>query len=258
MKKRELKQTPTLKTQDQTSINEETKKPQILKQEKPIQTPILKTPITMKKKEEPRKIKSTIIKELNYKQVVHKYSAENYQQFFNNSSIVKLMREYSNLYSDNLEKKYNKVLKEIIREKLSYIENEINSMKEIFNKSIDPKINYDELVFKDNSQKIENKSNKGEFKDIFDSNSIKDIKEKIKVLPKDKVESLKFNVEYADFYLNVDIDKSFELFKENISSKNISNDTKSLLEQFTKNFITRIYELDRLVYVYNFLLKYFF
>jgi hypothetical protein len=230
------------------------KKPQILKQEKSNQANIEKTSVTMKKMEQPRTLKIREMKELNFKQIVQKQTTENYHHLLNNSNIIKLMREYSNLYSDNLEKKYNKILKEIIREKVAVIENEINSMRDIFNNAKESKINVDEFVNKESAQttKKNDKINKGEFKDTFDlsKHSIKDIKLKVETLPKSTTESIIFNTEYANFYLNIDIDKSFEIYKDNISNKSISNKKdSSSLEEFANNFINRIYELDRLIYV---------
>ena len=131
-------------------------------------------------------------------------------------------------------------------------------MKAIFNNKKNTKINFEELSVKDNKENkvntninADNKINKNEFKNIFDLNkhSIKEIKEKVKALPKDKLESLKFNIEHSYFYLNVDIDKSFDIFKANILGKKINNDTKALVEEFVEKFISRIYELDKLIYV---------
>lgn len=236
------------------------------KQPEPKQALPEKAPVVMRKKEEAQKPKQRaegVSKDLPYKEIIKSQTSENYQFLFNNAAIVKLMREYSNLYSDSLEKKYNKILKEIIREKVFSIESEIKSMKEIREKMKNTKINFDEFKLNYNSYNNEqqNKINeKSEFKNIFDlsKNSIKEIKEKIKALPPNKTESLRFNVEYSDFYLNVDIDKSFEIFRENILNKTVTSDLKATVEEFSEHFLLRIYELDRLIYVILILILIYF
>lgn len=220
------------------------------KKQEPVQASPPKAPLVMKRKEEVKPKPRVIVSELTYKEIIQTQATENYKYLFNNAAIVKLMREYSNLYADSLEKKYNKVLKETIREKVLSIETEINAMKQIFEKMKNTKFNNDEFKFDSSSSSVTgNESN--EFKNIFDlrKNSIKAIKEKIKALPQNKTQSLRFNLEYSDFYLNVDVDKSFEIFKENIVSKTISSDLKAVVEDYIGNFLLRIYELDRLIYV---------
>jgi len=221
------------------------------------QIPPPKAPIIMKKKEEQKPKKQhveEISKDLYYKEIIETQKIENYQFLLNNAAILKLMREYSNFYSDNLKKKYNKILKEIIREKVFSIESEILSMKEISEKIKNTKINFEDLKF-DNFNKNNNNNIKGneksEYKNIFDlsKNSIKEIKEKIKALPLNKTESLRFNIEFSDFYLNVDIDKSYEIFKENIFAKSVPNNMKAAVEEYAGNFLMRTYELDRFIYV---------
>ena len=78
------------------------------------------------------------------------------------------------------------------------------------------------------------------------------IEQTIKNLPKEKTESIKFNLEYSYFYLNINIDKSFEIFKKFIFNKNMNNTFKSFYERYVESFISRIFELDRLIYVIKF------
>jgi hypothetical protein len=241
------------------------KSPSVAKQQEQKQTPPPKAPMVMKKKEEQKPKQQQveeISKDLSYKEIIETKTSENYQFLLNNAAILKLIREYSNFYSDNLEKKYNKILKEIIHEKVFSIESEIKSMKEISEKIKNTKINLGDLKF-DNSNMNKNNNIKGneksEYKNIFDlsRNSIIEIKEKIKALPQNKTESLRFNVEFSDFYLNVDIDKSYEIFKEFILAKSVPNDWKASVEEYAGNFLMRTYELDRFIYVTKLILKFF-
>jgi len=243
--------------------------PVIKKQpQEPEQQHAPKAPVVMRKKEEQHQQQQTpkqrteggFSKDLLYKEIIQNQKSENYQLLLNNASITKLVSEYSNLYSDSLEKKYSKILKEIIREKVFSIESEIKSMKEIYGKMKNTKINsekfkinnaYDNVFNKKVLPDESSKNEKKEFKNIFDlsKNSIKEVKEKIKALPLIKTESLRFNVEYSEFYLNVDVDKSFEIFKENILGKSISSDLKPALDLYAGRFLVRIYQLDKLIYV---------
>jgi len=211
----------------------------------------------MKKQQELKytftKANQTYDKELNYKKINKSQTQEKYNHLLTNSTILKIIREYSNLYVDNIEKKYAEILKGLIKEKYFELKNEIESMKQNFNNFKENKNFPEKFDFNHNLQINESIKNleKSEFSYIFDlnKNNIIDVKAKIKELPKEKYESLKFNVEYSDFYLSVDIDKSFEIFKNNLLDLKISYDLKKLVEEYATNFITRIFELDRLIYV---------
>lgn len=216
------------------------------------------------KKASDYKPKSTqnIVTDIDYKEIIQRKTSENIHFLFNNTAVVKLMREYANLYTDKLKKKYNKILKQIIREKVLSIEDEIESMKSLYAKMQNVKIDLKDLKFNNETNSNLNNNNKDnnvktqrEFKNIFDlsKNSIKEIKEQIKALPKNKTESLSFNIEHSQFYLNVDIDKSFEIFKENIFAQVIQNNSKTVIENYATNFLLRVLELDRIIYVIIFI-----
>lgn len=94
--------------------------------------------------------------------------------------------------------------------------------------------------------------NNSEFRNLFENNkdTIKQIEEKILALPKEKLQAENFNIEYSGFYLNINIDKSFEIFKEKIFPLNtIKSAFKANYEAYIQKFISRIIELDRMIYV---------
>ena len=92
--------------------------------------------------------------------------------------------------------------------------------------------------------------------DIFDlkKKSLKEIEENLNELSSEMNENdkIKMHLEHSFVYLNINIDKSFEIFLEKIRNGNFLETSKneiSLLEVYLERFISRILELDRIVYV---------
>jgi hypothetical protein len=163
------------------------------------------------------------------------------------------MDKYSILYTNSLKRKYNQITNEIILENIKSIEEKISEMKisfEILEKNVNAVDNkYEKQIF--SQPTLINTNNHQKFSHIFDSSkfSLKKIQENIDNLTKEEKSDLNIHIEHSYFYLNINIDKSFEIFIEEIRNKKIEDNLNYLIKEYCQRFISRILELDRLIYV---------
>lgn len=159
------------------------------------------------------------------------------------------MEQYSNLYSTNLKKKYNQITNQIILENINSIESKISELKNSLENNFE---NKDFNSFNREKSQKEAKFNS----EIFDLGkfSVKKIQENFNNLSQEQKNEIKMQIEHSFFYLNINIDKAFEIFMENFSNKDIAfnndnNDNDILMREYLERFISRIFELDRIIYV---------
>jgi len=171
--------------------------------------------------------------------------------FLKNPRINKIMEQYSNLYSNNLKKKYNQITNEIILENIKSIEDKISQMKNSLKK-----IEFSaEENFLQEKNDIKNTQKISEISEIFDLSkfSISKIQENLKNLTPEEKLNLKIQIEHSFFYININIDKAFEIFMEKLDNQKIEIEKNlnlnNLLKEYCHRFVSRILELDRIIYV---------
>jgi len=171
------------------------------------------------------------------------------------------MEDYSNLYSNSLKRKYNQITNDIILENIKSIEDKISQMKiDLENLDKNENESYNENNYQNFSLQEENSpKNIQKISEIFDLSkfSLKKIQENINNLTEEEKSNIKIQVEHSYFYLNINVDKSFEIFLEKLSNKKIEKNLNSLIKEYCKRFISRILELDRITYVRNILIIFF-
>lgn len=158
------------------------------------------------------------------------------------------MDEYTKLYSTNLKRKYNQITNEIILENIKSIEEKISQMKSSLEEI--EKLEKNPSSGKKNMEK--NLAKNPQISEMFDLSkfSLTKIQENFNCLTEEEKNNSKIQIEHSFLYININIDKAFEIFVDFYNKKIDENlNFNLLLKEFTERFVSRIFELDRTIYV---------
>ena len=179
--------------------------------------------------------------------------------FFTNKIFSRYLKSMKNLHSQYFKHIYNNSVKELIGNKISQLEHQINSMKEP--KNLDQKVQNMRVNSKkaiDNTTQ-NNKLSPIYIDDIFlNSQSIKELESKLED-KKDLEKTSSFNFSLLAFYSTRNIDKAFNYFLSNISNNNIAGNIPVAFDHNNfQYFFSKCIEYDRQPYlksIYNYLSK---
>jgi hypothetical protein len=189
--------------------------------------------IILMKDSRPRDLKSKQpeVKEVSKASVAEEINIDN--AFQPHKSILPFIKDVEKCYKAVNKTIYYNSISTLIKEKINYLENEINKLSE--------KENYDNRI--KNEQIMSTSSTVDTPKTLFNTTSIKETEISVKDLPKNTLNDNKFKLELLNHYSNLNIDKAFEYYYDNLYK------AKFETNPYFINFIQKCFHYDKAEYV---------
>jgi hypothetical protein len=166
----------------------------------------------------------------NIKPQTTKQTTQSQYDIHLHKTFIPFLKDFEKCYNSINKSIYINNMTQMVRNKLDYIEGEINRL----NNRVDERIGTNSHIVS------------GEVaipKTLFGLTSIKDTENHIKSLPTNVSNDIKFKLELLNHYANLNIDKAFEYYYENLYKTSFEAD------EFFVNFVRKCFQYDKAEYV---------
>lgn len=228
------------------------------KEQRPMLKPIEQKPDTKDKKEKTPLIKGGIKKEEELEEI---YPATS--PFLTNTYFSKYTNYLKNYHRQSFENIYKMNLIKLTSNKIKELEKELRVLKEVNNRRQGDSKTQNLSIEKNKTGNRNKKNETSEISSektispndndsIFQSKSIKELENKLKQVPVSTINELGFKYQVLNFYTEINIDKAFGFFYDNIMTEEAV--LSPLSSSSLKKFLQRLVELDKTHYlntVYN-------
>lgn len=167
--------------------------------------------------------------------------------FTQNRYYSRYVKNLENTAKNYFDKIYGNVLNELIRNKISKLENDFAEIKKNSNYNVDNKTQNIRvgLSSKDNIKTQTSSQSNQEHTELFNSQSIKEFEAKLAQLPIITLTDYTFKTNILDFYAERNVDKAFEFFYDNMRHDSIDTSNAGNLS----NFLLKLIKYDKIEYL---------